>query len=481
MPPKNLLSVVESAVRAIGKAAAPAAAKGAVGAAASLPKQGYIATKWPQEAPLFSQQAPTRPFSTAAATNPLPKKKTLLFIGAGKMAIPLLTRIHKQYPNYEIIVCSPNAVEKGLPSDVRCYKNSTEIQEKIDYIIAAVKPQICAGTLPLYKKNVEEGRTVVISVMAGVTTATVEGLIGAPTIRVMPNTPAAVGAATTGVFVGKGVVPEQTKEAIGMFRAVGEVIEVSKEIDINSITACSGSGPAYFCYLAETINDAATNAGYSWLDEKKVFEIMNNVLGKIKKGQAVKDFYESHDRFKEINDLTSEGKATLSEFARKIFAELAITLPNEESATTEKGLLAIEMVEAYILRVTQAFIESAVNDSGEVKFAKEEANMLFLNTAKGTAQNALSDTNSTKSAADLREEVTSPRGTTYYGLKVLMDACDTLDNLCEGTIEAARARADELGKVSPQKKSSGLSGPDFVPHKPSASEVLVRAQEGKVA
>ena len=77
------------------------------------------------------------------------------------------------------------------------------------------------------------------------------------------------------------------------------------------------------------------------------------------------------------------------------------------------------------------------------------------------------DINKEKSAADLRDEVTSPKGTTYAGLQVLMgNEKMTLTQLCKKTLEAARERADELGAAS-QKKS-----PDSAPQGPSSPAAL---------
>ena len=77
-------------------------------------------------------------------------------------------------------------------------------------------------------------------------------------IRAMPNTPGAIGAGITGLYAAKGSTAADKKRATALLSALGETVWVAREELIDSVTAVSGSGPAYLFLMAE----ALTEAGY---------------------------------------------------------------------------------------------------------------------------------------------------------------------------------------------------------------------------
>lgn len=121
-------------------------------------------------------------------------------------------------------------------------------------LLLAVKPQVL-GTVAaeLRDAGLAEGRTVV-SILAGVTIDRLASALpeSAGVVRVMPNTPAAVGRGAAGVALGPGVPPEHRRLALGLFRSVGAVYELD-EGRIDAFTAAAGSGPAYAFLLAEAM------------------------------------------------------------------------------------------------------------------------------------------------------------------------------------------------------------------------------------
>jgi len=109
------------------------------------------------------------------------------------------------------------------------------------------------------------GKTLFVSIAAGTTIATFEAALGAdtPIVRTMPNTPAMVGRGIT-ALVGNGhVSPSDLALAKSLMAAVGQVVELTSEDQIDAVTAVSGSGPAYVFYFVEAMMQAAQQMGLS--------------------------------------------------------------------------------------------------------------------------------------------------------------------------------------------------------------------------
>jgi pyrroline-5-carboxylate reductase len=102
--------------------------------------------------------------------------------------------------------------------------------------------------------------TLVVSVMAGVTTADIASVFpGAAIIRAMPNTPAAIGEGVTALFTRAGDLAEGAAEAL--FSAAGTTVWLNEEDDFDAVTAVSGSGPAYVFAFIEALAAAGVAAG----------------------------------------------------------------------------------------------------------------------------------------------------------------------------------------------------------------------------
>ena len=129
-----------------------------------------------------------------------------------------------------------------------------------DAIVLAVKPQMAAEAVPAVIPFMPGA--VIVSVMAGRTIASIEGLTdAAPIVRAMPNTPAAIGQGITAAFAGPGVTAGQRELCDNLLRSVGEVVWVDAEDQMDAVTATSGSGPAYVFLLAELLEAAAIEQG----------------------------------------------------------------------------------------------------------------------------------------------------------------------------------------------------------------------------
>lgn len=130
-------------------------------------------------------------------------------------------------------------------------------------IVMAIKPQMMAASLPKLKELVQR-ETLIISIAAGTTIAAYEEHFGdVGIIRSMPNTPAAIGKGISGVVANTKAKSEDKAVAERLLGAIGEVVWVESEGLIDSVTAVSGSGPAYVFYFVEALAAAGVKNGLS--------------------------------------------------------------------------------------------------------------------------------------------------------------------------------------------------------------------------
>lgn len=130
-------------------------------------------------------------------------------------------------------------------------------------VIVAVKPAMVPDLLREIAPSLTPG-AVVVSVAAGVTIATFESLLpdAVSVVRSMPNTPAVVGKAVTGISAGTRTEPEDLALVRSLFETVGQVVEVP-ESQLDALSTISGSGPAYVFLLIEALTDAAVGKGFT--------------------------------------------------------------------------------------------------------------------------------------------------------------------------------------------------------------------------
>jgi pyrroline-5-carboxylate reductase len=131
-----------------------------------------------------------------------------------------------------------------------------------DVVLVAVKPLYVTEVLRQVSHNLTDG-ALVISVAAGVTTASMEAAVpeSVAVIRSMPNTPAIVGRAVTGVARGRRASQAQLNKAVALFETVGKVV-ILDDNQIDELGTVSGSGPAYVFFLIEKFTAAAMELGF---------------------------------------------------------------------------------------------------------------------------------------------------------------------------------------------------------------------------
>ncbi|MDQ1555819.1 MAG: pyrroline-5-carboxylate reductase [Actinomycetota bacterium] len=129
-------------------------------------------------------------------------------------------------------------------------------------VILGVKPGMVADLLLSIAPTLAPG-TIVISIAAGVTTASMEAIAPqAAVVRAMPNTPAVLGRAVTGLAGGASASAEDIARARTLFETVGTVLQVP-ENKMDALSTISGSGPAYVFYLVEQLTSTAVDLGFS--------------------------------------------------------------------------------------------------------------------------------------------------------------------------------------------------------------------------
>lgn len=189
----------------------------------------------------------------------------ILLIGAGNMGGALLTGWLKNgVPGSSVIVVDPNPAEpmRKMIADAGA-RHVTEVPAGLTagVLFIAVKPQLIDAVLPPLKSVVGEG-TVTVSIAAGKTLSSLEQYLGeSAMVRAMPNTPAMVGRGVTGAFANARVSDRQRQLVQNLLKVSGPVEWVPGEADIDSVTAVSGSGPAYVFYLVECMAEAGRKLG----------------------------------------------------------------------------------------------------------------------------------------------------------------------------------------------------------------------------
>lgn len=129
-------------------------------------------------------------------------------------------------------------------------------------VLVAVKPQMMAEALPTLQA-MGNGETLFVSVAAGTTIGYFEGVLGAqtPIVRAMPNTPAAISKGITAIVGNAQAGSHALDEAETLLSAVGEVVRLQEEAQIDAVTGVSGSGPAYVFHMIECMAAAGVAQG----------------------------------------------------------------------------------------------------------------------------------------------------------------------------------------------------------------------------
>lgn len=200
-------------------------------------------------------------------TSPSLLDTRVAFIGGGNMAQALMIGLQQRgFSMQHITVIDPDTAKHATLQTALgvCTAGSlTEASLVVDVIVLAVKPQqlqqVAQTLAPLLNTQL------VVSVAAGIRTADLSRWLGGyPTIiRTMPNTPAQIQSGITGAYAMPSVSTAQRTQADSLLQAAGEVVWLDDEVQLDAVTAISGSGPAYVFLMIEALSAAGVALGLS--------------------------------------------------------------------------------------------------------------------------------------------------------------------------------------------------------------------------
>lgn len=256
--------------------------------------------------------------------------KTLAFIGAGNMAKAIIGGLIAQgYDAKNIIASGPRMENIQKVADefsIRITRDNLQAAREAEVVILCVKPQMLKEVATTLVPGLTH-KPLIISLAAGITTKSLQSWLGKNTaiVRAMPNTPSQVLLGATGLFANPEVSDEQKAIADKILSAVGIVSWVSEEALINTVTAVSGSGPAYYFLFMEAMIAAAVEQGLSPAEARSL--TIQTALG--------------------AATLASKSDLDVSELRRRV------TSPN---GTTEQAILSFEsdQIRAIVARAMQA-------------------------------------------------------------------------------------------------------------------------------
>jgi pyrroline-5-carboxylate reductase len=191
----------------------------------------------------------------------------ITFIGGGNMANALIGGLlNNGLPANEIMDVEIEAETRARLERVfgiRCFSEPGDEALACDAVVLAVKPQqmraACLSLQAFLKQQL------IISIAAGLRLKDLSRWLGGygRLVRVMPNTPALIGAGVTGLYALPGVSEAERLGAERIMHAVGSTVWVNEEAQIDAVTAVSGSGPAYAFLFIEALQQAAAELGFS--------------------------------------------------------------------------------------------------------------------------------------------------------------------------------------------------------------------------
>lgn len=267
------------------------------------------------------------------------KNFSIAFIGAGNLTRALIGGLlSTHYDANKIWAADPfaeklAALQRGF--GIQVTENNSQVVAECEVVVLAVKPDRVREVCLEIREQVISRQVLVISVAAGVTLSLLKEWLTpkAAVVRAMPNTPVMVGAGVTGLLSNDEVSSTQRDLAEVLFRAVGIIIWLEQEKQMDLICAISGCGPGYLFLIMEAIADVAKKQGLSEAVARLL--ISQTFLGSAR--------------------LALESTTPLTELRRQV------TSPG---GVTEKIISLLE--DGGIRRLLENAIEEAVKKSGEI-------------------------------------------------------------------------------------------------------------------
>lgn len=183
------------------------------------------------------------------------------FIGCGNMGSAIAKALVKT--TQDIMISDRSGKAKLLAEELGCvYGNAINVAQTCDRIFLAVKPQMMAAVLAPLQPVLQERQPLLITMAAGLTLEKIENMIGTPlpVIRIMPNTPVAVGRGMTQYCYNNLVDAQMLESFLADMRCCGRLDHLDEKL-IDGASALSGCGPAYMYMFIEALADGAVACG----------------------------------------------------------------------------------------------------------------------------------------------------------------------------------------------------------------------------
>ncbi|HLS82172.1 MAG TPA: pyrroline-5-carboxylate reductase [Steroidobacter sp.] len=194
--------------------------------------------------------------------------RTIAFIGGGNMARSLIGGlIARGVDAARMIVADPAPAQlASLAADyaLRTTSDNAQAAREADVVVLAVKPQVMHDVVSGLAASLAGRSALLISVAAGIRACDIRRWSGAPAVvRCMPNRPALHGCGVTALYATSDVSAADRRLAQELLDAVGVTLWLEREDDMDAVTAISGSGPAYFFWMVELLEQTGASLGLS--------------------------------------------------------------------------------------------------------------------------------------------------------------------------------------------------------------------------
>jgi pyrroline-5-carboxylate reductase len=198
---------------------------------------------------------------------------SILLIGAGRMGSALLQGwLAEGIKPITVIEPKPTSSLRKLAKarKITLLASPLKVEKNPSVCLIAIKPQVLKAEAAALAGFAQKG-ALMISIAAGTTVSALRKAWGAKAriIRAMPNTPGRIGWGITGLYAAKGTTANDKKRAAALLSALGQTVWLSKEDLIDSVTAVSGSGPAYLFLMAEALTEAGLAQGLPYAQAEK--------------------------------------------------------------------------------------------------------------------------------------------------------------------------------------------------------------------
>jgi pyrroline-5-carboxylate reductase len=188
------------------------------------------------------------------------------FIGGGNMARALIGgALAAGVAPGDIRVGEPDAGQRErleAALGVRCFADNAEAVHGATLVVLAVKPQVAASVARGLNGRLDQSTTVV-SIMAGIRCEALRRWLGPgpQLVRAMPNTPALIGFGITALYAADDIPDDARRQTQALLDAAGSTLWLHDESLMDTVTAVSGSGPAYLFLMLEAMEQAGVDNG----------------------------------------------------------------------------------------------------------------------------------------------------------------------------------------------------------------------------